>query len=185
MLVLSWCNRLRSLRACYSLKFRRNVPRLLDCRRCCICEHTRPLDTMVKKCAVWRTRCFLRRVQFLLFKFPHSRRESVRATREAFGNFWKPVKYHVRDVLSVVSAAMRLHNFCIYYYRTQYITFLSSIEERSMQQEAFANWWRNATSLRDEANEQRRTRRDLHNHDLCEQITRQFQQKGITTSPLT
>ena len=105
--------------------------------------------------------------------------QAFRVLVNRFEIFWKPVQYHVRDVTSIVSAAMRLHNFCMYHYRTQYITFLSSIEDRSMRQEAFANWWKSATSLRDEANEQRRIRPDLHNHDLCEQLTRKCNNKVL------
>ena len=51
--------------------------------------------------------------------------------------FWKPVQYLINDVLNIVSAAMRLHNFCIENDGISIMNQLRTLFDNEMEQEAF------------------------------------------------
>ena len=96
------------------------------------------------------------------------------------GLFWKPVQYHINDVLSIVSAAMRLHNFCIDNDGISSMNQQRTLFENEMEQEAFRSWWRSASSLRSEASFNQGSRRDLEGNNLRLFLTNNLQERGIT-----
>ena len=104
---------------------------------------------------------------------------------QRWGLFWKPVKYHINDVLTILSAAMRLHNFCIENDGQRSWMTGSSLLERQMETEAFTRWWAIASSLRTATTNSQGTRRDLENSDLRTILTNDLRHRGITRPALS
>jgi hypothetical protein len=76
-----------------------------------------------------------------------------------FGILWRPIRFSLAVAPRIVSACMRVHNFCI----DQGLPPMSQVQEPTAVAEteaAFAAWWRNANGIRDPAPQQGR-RSDL------------------------
>ena len=65
-----------------------------------------------------------------------------------WGLFWISVQYHINDILNNVSAAMRLHKFCIDSDAILSLNQQRALFDNEMEQEAFRSWWRSVSSLR-------------------------------------
>jgi hypothetical protein len=76
-----------------------------------------------------------------------------------FGILWRPIRFSLATAPRIVSACMRVHNFCI----DQGLPPISQVQEPAAVAEteaAFAAWWRNADGISDAAPQQGR-RSDL------------------------
>ena len=99
---------------------------------------------------------------------------------QRWGLFWRPIQYRIREVGVIISAAMRLHNFCID--NDGDINGLEDFQkfEKDSARNAFTQWWRNASDIRITESVNRRSRRDLHGSDLRFVFTDGLKKRGIT-----
>ena len=102
-----------------------------------------------------------------------------------WGLFWKPVQYHINDVLPILSAAMRLHNFCIENDGPRIWRTGSSFQEMQMETDISDRCWESASALRIASQGSQGTRRDLETSDLRTIPTRSLKEAGITRTACT
>lgn len=97
---------------------------------------------------------------------------------QRWGILWKPLQYHINESLTIVSSAMRLHNFCVEH--DGRLEVEQQIVDKEMSTEAYRTWWKSATSLRTAIAVNQGTRRDLESNELRESLTSNLKSRGIT-----
>jgi len=101
-----------------------------------------------------------------------------------WGLLWKPLQYHITEVLPILSAAMRVHNFCIENDGAAYLKQNLNLFEEESQQEAFKEWWRIGVDVRPGGSASRGARRDREENDLRQLLTQSLKDRGITRPAL-
>ncbi len=80
---------------------------------------------------------------------------------------------------------MRLHNFAIDEDGVTGFRQFSIRDDDDLATQAFEEWWRTATSLRDSFRESQGARRDLEYSSLRDELTTSLQSRGITRPALS
>jgi hypothetical protein len=96
-----------------------------------------------------------------------------------FGVLWKPLKFNITRVAQIVSACMRLHNFCIDNGAPAPRTAMTN-DEKTVSEAAFTRWWNTATALRDDASDGQGRRTDLSNSVMRNELTKHLAEMNIT-----
>ena len=78
-----------------------------------------------------------------------------------WGLLWRPLQYHARIVLYILSAAIRLHNFCIDNDGICSFKRKPTLFENEPETEVFRAWWNSASSLRSATSDNQGSKRDL------------------------
>jgi DDE superfamily endonuclease/Villin headpiece domain len=95
-----------------------------------------------------------------------------------FGILWKPVRFTLPFVPRILSACMRIHNFCI----NEGVAPISSTQEAASVSEAeaaFEAWWRNVEYVRDSDQTQQGRRTDLEPGDKRDGLANRLHSLGL------
>ncbi len=130
------------------------------------------------------------------FNFYHSSKRM--AVEQAFGILfnrwgilWRPLSYKLVDSLPIISAVMRLHNFCVDRGDIARCLPPSAIShERAARYDvdadaAFTTWWAASAKLGREFRQQGGRRRDLEEETLRGLLTDALKQRGVTRPALS
>ena len=101
-----------------------------------------------------------------------------------WGILWRPLKFHIDEVLPIISCTMRLHNFCIDNDGIAYVKQAVNTFEQEVQDEAFNTWWETAVSLRADLQSNQGMRRDKESSALRQALTNSLKARGITRPAL-
>jgi DDE superfamily endonuclease len=90
-----------------------------------------------------------------------------------FGIFWRPLRFHLRNVPFILHACMVLQNYCIDNNVVRLETTMSP-QETQWTEEAFATWWRSGTKGVRDTLQGRRS--DLETCDVRDVLTSQLKE---------
>jgi hypothetical protein len=95
-----------------------------------------------------------------------------------FGILWRPLKFSLFRVGPILSACMRLHNYCIDS-GVQPVRASMSADEQAVSDAAFRRWWAVASAVRDDNGEGQGRRSDLCESDMRQHLSSVLSEKNI------
>ena len=99
---------------------------------------------------------------------------------QRWGLLWKPLQYHISEVLPIISAAMRLHNFCIEQDGESYLRRSTSFIRTGDGAGSISRMVdRIAEDLRSTTDSNQGTRRDVEASDLRQALTESLKERSI------
>jgi hypothetical protein len=96
-----------------------------------------------------------------------------------FSLLWRPLRFHITGVSKIVSACLRVHNYCIDKGAPPLRAAMTA-EEQVASDLVFRRWWAVVTALRGETGGGQGRRSDIYISHMRDEMTKLVATKSIT-----